>query len=154
MVTETWMFRPLCCPARKYICPARLHGNTPASGEIYFRAGQQRMICFRSTSSVSIIMLGPFRRQKSTTLFGFDPLQRLQVTSHHTHPDHLERIKDAPDPLPLPSPIHRRRGRQDPRKTRRTRSHPARWDVAQRSERGRWVEHVRRRSEDEDESEG
>jgi hypothetical protein len=41
MVTETWMFRPLCCPARKYICPARLRGNTPASGEIYFRAGQQ-----------------------------------------------------------------------------------------------------------------
>jgi hypothetical protein len=136
-------------PARKYICPARLGGNTPASGEIYFRRGLG-LICFRASSSVYIIMHEPFRRQTSELLVS---IPRPQDTLHQTPITLLKQRKHAPSPLPLPSPIHRRRGRQDPRKTRRTRAHPARWDVAQRSERGRWVEHVCRRSEDEDESE-
>jgi hypothetical protein len=140
------------CPARKYICPARLRGNTPASGEIYFRAGQEREICFRVTSSVYLIIIMDHFVDKHLNFLFLS--SRSQDTLQQTHTISLQNIKHATSPLPLPSSVHRRRGRQDPRKTRRTRSHPARWDVAQRSERGRWVEHVRRRSEDEDESEG
>lgn len=141
------------CPARKYICPARLRGITPASGEIYFRAGQSAR-----SASAPLRACPPSSRTISSTNIYYLLVSILSDDPRTPHarqtPYRLKKIKHATSPLPIPSPFHRRRGRSDPCKTRRTRAHPARWDVAQRSERGRWVEHVCRRSEDEDEFEG
>jgi hypothetical protein len=141
------------CPARKYICPARLRGITPASGEIYFRAGQSARF-----ASAPLRACPPSSRTISSTNIYYLLVSILSDDPRTPHtrqtPYRLKKIKHATSSLPLPSPIDRCRRRQNSATTRRTRSHPARWDVAQRSERGRWLEHVCRRSEDEDEFEG
>jgi hypothetical protein len=118
----------------------------------YTSGGAKGEVCFRASPSVYIIIImDHFVDKHLNFLFRSS---RSQDTLQQTHTISLQNIKHATSPLPLPSSVHRRRGRQDSATTRRTRAHPARWDVAQRSERGRWVEHVCRRSEDEDEFEG